>query len=265
MSIYVEKRPVRAQLGRHVGHDTRSLNYLVEETTDTFVPVRWELDGPVLDQGQLGACTGFATATCLNHAPYKATVPANVTLDNAEGVTLYSAATRLDPYPGNYPPSDTGSDGLSAAKAAKKLGLITGYLHITTPEALASALALGPVIVGTDWYESMFDPDSMGNLTVDRSSGVAGGHEYTLDEITGDGRFGFTNSWGSSFGLGGRMFMQVPDFLGLLAAKGDATHFVALGKPAPTPTPPAPPAPVDAHTLAAYRSLQAWAKANKVT
>lgn len=264
MSIYVEKRPVRAQLGRHVGHDSRSLNYLVPETTDTFTPIKWDMTYEPLDQGQLGACTGFATVTCLMHAPYAPTVPGNIVLNNNEGITVYSAATRLDSYPGNYPPTDTGSDGLSAAKAAKKLGLIAGYLHITTAAALASALAIGPVIVGTDWYESMFTTDAAGNVHVLKSTGVAGGHEYTLDEITGDGRFGFTNSWGTSFGVNGRFFMQIPDFLGLLAAKGDATHFVPLGAPAPTPTPPAPPASVDADTLAAYRSLQAWAKANKV-
>lgn len=264
MSIYVEKRPVRAQLGRHVGHDSRSLNYLVPETTQTFTPVKWPLAGTVLDQGQLGACTGFATATCLLHEPYRTTVPVGTVLDNAEGITLYSAATRLDSYPGNYPPTDTGSDGLSAAKAAKKLGLISGYLHITTPAALASALALGPVIVGTDWYESMFQPDGNGNIVVNKASGVAGGHEYTLDEITDDNRFGFTNSWGEGWGVGGRFYMSQGSFLALLQAKGDATHFVPLGAPAPTPTPPAPPADVDANTLAAYRSLQAWAKANKV-
>lgn len=259
MSIYVEKRPVRAQLGRHVGHDSRSLQYLLPETTDTFAPIKWDMPAMrVLDQGQLGACVGFATATCLNHLPY------DDSKTNADAISIYSAATRLDAYPGSYPPSDTGSDGLSGAKAAKKLGLISGYLHITTPEALASALALGPVIVGTDWYESMFTADASGNITVDKSSGLAGGHEYTLDEITGDGRFGFTNSWGASFGFGGRMFMQVPEFLGLLAAKGDATHFVPLGAPAPTPTPPPAPPAVDANVYAAYRSLQAWAKLNKV-
>lgn len=265
MSIYVEKRPVRAQLGRHVAHDSRSLDYQVPETTAEFAPVKWPLTGTVLDQGQLGACTGFAAATCLLHEPYRTTVPVNVVLDNAEGLTLYSAATRLDSFPGNYPPSDTGSDGLSAAKAAKKLGLIAGYLHITTPAQLASALALGPVIVGTDWYESMFTPDAGGLVSVSKASGLAGGHEYTLDEVTSNGEFGFTNSWGEGFGVGGRFYMIQAQFLDLLAAKGDATHFVPLGAPAPTPTPPAPPANVDANTLAAYRSLQVWAKNNKVT
>lgn len=260
MSIYVEKRTVRAKLGRHVGHDSRSLDYLVPETTTTFTPVKWDLAAPVLDQGDLGACTGFATATCLNHTPY---MVGRVETD-ADGITIYSAATRLDAYPGNYPPSDTGSDGLSAAKAAVKLGLISGYLHITTPAALASALVLGPVIVGTDWYESMFTADANGLVDVNIASGLAGGHEYTLDEITDDGRFGFTNSWGDSFGVGGRFYMTQVQFLGLLAAKGDATHFVPLSAPAPTPTPPPAPAEVDANTLAAYRSLQAWAKLNKV-
>lgn len=260
MSIYVEKRTVRAKLGRHVGHDSRSLDYLVPVTTTTFTPVKWDLAAPVLDQGDLGACTGFATATCLNHAPY---MVGRVETD-ADGITIYSAATRLDAYPGNYPPSDTGSDGLSAAKAAVKLGLISGYLHITTPAALASALTLGPVIVGTDWYESMFTADGNGLVTIDVASGLAGGHEYTLDEITGDGHFGFTNSWGDSFGVGGRFYVEQTAFLGLLADQGDATHFVPLSAPAPTPTPPPAPAEVDANTLAAYRSLQAWAKLNKV-
>lgn len=262
MSIYVEKRAVRAQLGRHVAHDSRSLNYLVPETTTVFAPVRWNLVGPVLDQGQLGACTGFATVTCLNHDPYGPVTPGK--LDDAQAISVYSAATRLDAFPGNYPPTDTGSDGTSAAKAAKKLGLIAGYLHITTPAALASALTLGPVIVGTDWYESMFTADNAGKVTVDTTSGIAGGHEYTLDEITADGHFGFTNSWGVGFGIGGRFYIEQASFLALLAAKGDATHFVPLGAPVPTPTPPPPPPNVDADTLAAYNSLKAWAKRNKV-
>jgi hypothetical protein len=262
VSIYVEKRPVRAQLGRHVAHDSRSLQYLVPETTDTFVPVKWDMGANPLDQGQLGACVGFATATCLNHGPYAH--PGDLAKTNADAISIYSAATRLDAFPGSYPPTDTGSDGTSGAKAAKKLGLISGYLHITTPEALASALTLGPVIVGTDWYESMFTTDQHGNVQFDKSSGIAGGHEYCLDEITSDGRFGFTNSWGTSYGESGRMFMQVTDFLSLLSAKGDATHFVPLGAPAPTPTPPPAPPAVDVNVYAAYQSLKAWAKLNKV-
>lgn len=264
MSIYVEKRPVRAKLGRHVGHDSRSLNYLFPETVSDFTPVKWESEIDILDQGDLGACTGFATAGCLGHKPYRDTI-ASVLLDNAEGVTLYSAATRLDPYAGTYPPTDTGSDGLSAAKAAKKLGLISGYLHITTAKALASALQSGPVIVGTDWYESMFSTYANGYAVFDPASGVAGGHEYVLDEVTADGAFGFTNSWGTSYGVNGRFYLARADFLSLLANKGDATHFVPVTAPAPTPTPPPAPPEVDANTLAAYRALQAWAKDNKVT
>src|SRR5882757_2764894 len=192
LSIYVERRPVRAKLGRHVRHDTRSLRYLVPETTAVFTPVKWANPGRVLDQGDLGACTGFATATCLNHSPYVA----NKTDDAA--IAIYSLATTLDSYAGSYPPTDTGSDGLSAAKASVKLGLISGYLHITTPAQLASALVLGPVIVGTDWYNSMFTADADAVVSVAKSSGLAGGHEYTLDEVTSDGYFGFTNSWGES-------------------------------------------------------------------
>lgn len=264
MSLYIERLPMmRGPLGRHVAHDSRSLHYLVPETTSEFTPVKWEMADAPLDQGELGACTGFATVTCLKHSPFNGTIP-GVTLDNAEGITVYSAATRLDNFPGSYPPKDTGSDGLSAAKAAVKLGLIAGYQHITTPAQLASALKLGPVIVGTNWYNSMFDPDPIGGVTVDKSSGLAGGHEYCLDEITGHGSFGFTNSWGTSWGVNGRFYIEQTEFLALLKNKGDATLFTPLGKPAPTPTPPPPPPGPDPDLVAAYQSLKKWATRNNV-
>lgn len=264
MSLYVDRRPSRARLGRHVHHDSRSLQYLYPRKTSNWTPVKWESEVPVLDQGGLGGCTGFSTATCLGKKPYRETLP-NQKIDNAEGLTIYSLATRLDPFPGNYPPNDTGSDGLSAAKAAKKLGLIAGYLHITSAPQLADAITYGPLIVGTDWYESMFSPDGAGLVVVDKSSGLAGGHEYCMDEVTDDGRFGFTNTWGDSFGVGGRFYVAQDQFLDLLLNdKGDATHFVPVTAPAPEPQPVEPPKP-DADVLAAYKSLSVWAERNNVS
>lgn len=263
MTIEFIEKPFHPLLGRHVRHDSRSLRYAYPYKSSSFQVVRWESEIPVLDQGQLGACTGFATVTCLGHKPYRGTLPGAV-LDNVEGVKVYSLATSLDSYAGTYPPNDTGSDGLSAAKAAKQLGFIAGYTHITKPAQLAAALLGGPVIVGTDWFHSMFQSDSSGNITVDSGSGLAGGHEYTLDEVTSDGRFGFTNSWGPTFGATGRFYIKQADFLALLSRKGDATVFVPIGAspPIPTPTPPGP--SVDMDALAAYRNLQVWAKRNGV-
>jgi hypothetical protein len=104
---------------------------------------RWNINAarPILDQGALGSCTGNAAAGALGTDPLYNTLPAgHPPLDEDFAVRVYSAATKIDPWPGDYPPDDTGSDGLSAAKACKALGLIPGYLHATSLDGMQAAL-----------------------------------------------------------------------------------------------------------------------------
>lgn len=263
IKILTPAAAVSGSLGRHVEHDSRSRQYAFKESS-TPRPVVWPSAIPVLDQGNLGACTGFATVACMGHTVFKATVPQeDFTEDDA--VDVYHLATTLDSIPGTYPPYDTGSTGLAAAKAAKKLGWISGYKHIFSLNSLLSALQVGPVIVGTNWYESMFHPESSGVVTVDERSGLAGGHEYCCDEITHDGYLGFTNSWGPNWGEEGRFFIDIMHFEWLLSQDGDATIFTPITQPAPQPEPvPTPEPEVDADVLAAYTSLRSWASKNNI-
>lgn len=227
------------RLGRHVHHDSRSLAYPVR-ATGSPQPVRHKRQAPVMDQGQVGACTAFAAVGCLGTDPFFDTLATKPTFDDTTALALYSEETAVDPYPGTYPPDDTGSDGLTAAKVLKSHGWISGYQHALTADAALAELVNRPFIVGVNWYDSMFDPTPSGLVVIGARAKVAGGHEFVVDEYTADGRVGCTNSWGSGFGVGGRFWMTPGTFARLLSEDGDATFFVPLTQPPPPPvTPPA--------------------------
>jgi hypothetical protein len=190
----------------------------------------------------LGSCTGNAAAGWVgtdNSVRQGLSVADGAAVDEALAVRLYHLATTMDEFDGEYPPEDTGSSGLAAAKALRSLGLCTSYQHAFTVQAALSALQHGPVMSGTVWRNSMFEPAPDGRLTVDESSGVAGGHEYPVDEYDADRqRVWLTNSWSESWGRSGRAWLTVDDWAGLLADSGDVTVPAA---PAII-VPPAPPA-----------------------
>jgi hypothetical protein len=271
-----EQRVPGKPLGRHVRHDSRSLNFLVEEADPaTLTSVRHLRVIPVLDQGDLGSCTGNAAEGALGTTPYFQTIPdsaANKPRDDAEideeqAVKLYSAATKLDDADGSYPPDDTGSDGLSVAKACKAAGLISGYKHAASLNAALTALAAGPVITGVNWYDSFDTPDADGLVAIAPGAQVRGGHEFVVDEIDVKRKLvGFTNSWGTSWGVEGRAYMSWDTWGQLLAEQGDVTVFVPLSQPAPTPTPtPAPDNPL-AELAALIRqgitAVEGWLKSH---
>lgn len=256
------------RLGRHVRHDSRSWNFQVEaESLGSLKSIRHTRHIPILDQGNLGSCTGNAATGCLGTGQFwNETAVENIlsvsdsTHNEAVALELYSLATQLDSYAGTYPPNDTGSDGLSVAKAAQKMGLIAGYQHAMSLEAGLTALSKQPIIVGTSWRGDMFTPKPDGRLVITGS--VEGGHEYELDELDMENkRVWMDQSWGV-WGLKGRAYLTFDDFGTLLDDQGDCTVFTPLSQPAPTPTPPAPPAPPSpsdpkAEFLKAYNTFAA--------
>lgn len=245
---HIPERPVEGRpLGRHVRHDDRSRRYPVHAVDPaTLTSVRHERHIPVLNQGALGSCTGNAAEGALGSGDLLAAIPAghpqrptgDAETDERQAVALYSAATRLDGFPGQWPPDDTGSDGLSVAKAAKRAGLISGYRHAFGLEAALTALAERPVITGINWYSTFDEPDGDGLIEIGRGAVLRGGHEVVVDELDVEARrVGFTNSWGEGWGLGGRAYMSWDTWGRLLREQGDVTVFVPLDQPAPTPEP----------------------------
>jgi hypothetical protein len=229
-------------LGRVVEHDARSLAYAHPVLPKSALrSVAWTRRIPVFDQGEIGSCTGNAATGVLGTDTAGRTATPTVRIgsagaaasrglfaagehrvDEAFAVALYSLATHLDSAPGHYPPEDTGSSGLGAAKALKALGLASGYRHGFSLRALASALQVGPVIIGIPWLNSMFEPAPDGRLTVDPASGTAGGHEVEIAEYdAAHGEYWITNSWGTGWGQQGRAYLTAADLRWLLSQHGD--------------------------------------------
>ena len=205
-------------LGRTVWHDEASRQF--PAATAPLRTVQHQLRAPVLDQGQLGSCTGNAISQALNTDPLIPVGRRVLTEDDA--VAIYSWATHHDPYPGAYPPEDTGSSGLAVAKAVKHLKLISSYHHAFGLQHTLEALVLQPVIIGIPWKSTMFDVGADGYLDI--SGSTVGGHEVCLTGL--DVKFKtvtLLNSWGPGWGASGHAFLRWADLGALLSQDGDVT------------------------------------------
>jgi len=216
-----EQAVVGKRLGRHINFDPRSGDYPV---TAFLVPGKtvksrsWERPGP-FDQGDTGSCTGQAVAGLVMTAPI-----ADTGIDQGTAMQIYELATKLDPYPGNYPPDDTGSSVLAAMQAAQQLGYITSYHWCFSLQDVLQALSqVGPVAIGINWYTSFDQPDATGHVTLQPGATVRGGHALNLTSVdTQAKRVGGWNSWGELWGVDGQFTMDWQTLDVLLGENGEA-------------------------------------------
>ncbi len=183
--------------------------------------IYWSLFVKPANQGDTGACVGFGTRHRLLAAPttYKLTQLPN-------GEFFYLESTKRDQWHGGQPDLSLqdGTSVLASMKALKDLGYVDSYEWIFDVDTLINYVcSKGPVLVGTEWAESMFDPDKNGFLRWNPGSPVAGGHCWLI--IGWDnthGRFRMVNSWGPEWGQGGRAWVEPGLMSSLLAQNGDA-------------------------------------------
>jgi hypothetical protein len=222
--IQVEQQDPR--LGRQVCHDPRNRNYpgaprravqRKDKAHRIYDPV------PNLNQPR-GNCTGVAECVMANTMGNRVV---GVRLGMATADKIYSRATQLDPFPGNWPPTDTGSSGGAAAAAAVEQGIGTGYYWYFGIDEVLDGLQEHALSVGTWWFEDMFNPD--GAFMVRPTGQRVGGHQWVLRA-----------HWPSSSRTIGKQIvegicwwgeyrnfrMTVDDFADLLADDGDAHHTV---------------------------------------
>lgn len=246
ITIVRERLPRHPLLGRNINHDSRSRMFAVRPVAASVTSVRHEAHIGILDQGQVGACTGFASLACAYREPYftLTSQPWVYPPTMQGGYGWYSQNTAEDGFPGTYAPDDTGSDGLTASKVAVELGVASGYQAAFDLDSSLLALMSGPGITGIPWFNSMFTAPSSGLLEVDATSGQAGGHELCVDEIvaadapgngTGVLLVGGPNSWGTSFGAGGRWYLRASDWWELRKRDGDVYFWTPATVPAPQP------------------------------
>jgi hypothetical protein len=218
-------------LGRLQRHDSRSRLYAAPAAR--VGTISWQI-GPILDQGSLGACTGYAAAAALNCMP-------NADLLRDRGITapfggdeakaFYSLATVSDKFAGCWPPLDAGSSGLGVADGLKQLGLIAGYRHAFGLQHLVQALQSGPVLIGIPWLESMFEPDPQ-TAVVTCTGAVAGGHEFCAFGVDVEhGLVWCQQSWGPGWGRDGTFAFRFADIGKLLNLGGDVVLPVVAPRP----------------------------------
>jgi hypothetical protein len=167
-----------------------------------------------LDQGSEGACVGFAWAHELAARPYKIT---NIT--NHAALQIYFEARRNDEWEGE---DYDGTSVLAGAKTIVRRRKIKEFRWAFGENDLALAVGYkGPAVIGVNWYEGMFDPDSEGYL---RPTGaLLGGHailvyRYDLKTHT----YYVWNSWGPGWGDGGTAKIHRLDMANLLDQDGEA-------------------------------------------
>jgi len=150
-------------LGRRFAPDHRDLDHPVSARLKGGSPLEyryWNANGWWGDQGNTPQCVAYAWTHWLEDGPVIQPGPAPV----IQPGTLYHDAQQVDEWPGdNY----EGTSVRAGAKVLQARGYITSYSWaFTVDEMVASLLELGPIVVGTNWYDSMFDPDEIGFLHI---------------------------------------------------------------------------------------------------
>jgi hypothetical protein len=226
--------------GRRLHHDPQSWDYEYHRRLVQARSVHHRLGAPALDQDNLSACTGFAGAQWLNcraavenRKRYNMFAPGrrHAYLKDFDGRWLYSQATKNDFFPWVWPEDDGGSSGLGVAKALLACGAIERYEHTFSFTAFLGALQRQPVLLGTVWPNSMFDPDLKGIIRATTSLDIDAGHEYLAYAINWPQKLvRIRNSWGSQWGLNGDAYIPFSDMERLLAAQGDCTVPIVIGQ-----------------------------------
>lgn len=203
-------------LGRIYAPDNRDATYpmraLMAAPPAPLPATRIWPNGPITDQGQTPRCVGYGCRDWLTCDPndYKKSSPTPL--------ALYRAAQKLDGIPGKHDGSSVRA-GLQALQARK---LVASYHWATQiADVRDYILGFGPVIVGTSWYETMFQPDTQGRVSI--GGAVAGGHCWLVIGYASHTRlFTGQNSWGPTWAMGGLFTISENDLSRLLSEQGEA-------------------------------------------
>jgi hypothetical protein len=174
------------------------------------VPASFRVPGtlpPVLDQGIKPQCVAFSQSSLKAYEDLKDQGPFNFDEGlffaeiggNANGAYVRAGLSRMLNY--GYPVAGSGQP---------QLHRIAGYYAVShTEAAIKSALvSFGIVTVLLNWQEEWFHPGPRGVLPAGRN--YAGGHEIDIigyDEVEGAE---LQNTWGTAYGVGGRVFLSWP-------------------------------------------------------
>lgn len=215
-----------SSLGR-LPHKLDERDYLLRDTPRFEAAQRDKLESVVwwsmaghgmrIDQGQEGTCVGHGCTNVLMAGPV--THPHFAAFDSPSDAHLFARQLYFDATGDST--YQQGAYTRDALNVLVKRGQIASYHALRSVSEIVTTLqSIGPVTFGSDWYESMFTPHTQyenSYLKVDKSSGLAGGHLYSLtgvdlSPIHGGPEFvRMENSWGPGWGHDGTARITLDD------------------------------------------------------
>lgn len=154
--------------------DERSRNFAARAPEEEVAIRSLTLRDPLLlDQGNTGTCVGQAGTGQLAAQPNM-----RPGLDEAFALALYDAIKANQDHEAD-PERQLGTSILSLVKELKRQGYISAYRWCFSVDDIVHALSSGQTILaGTDWTDSMFEPDENGYVYV--NGDAVGGHAYLM-------------------------------------------------------------------------------------
>jgi len=218
-------------LGRVYIEDKRDLNYLIKNNQRTLQQIStppkvltqryWDANGWWGDQGNTPQCVGYSWSHWLEDGPVQQSgIPPII-----KPFDIYKNAQKLDEWYGeNY----DGTSVRGAVKYLKNIGKVKSYYWAFDVQTLSETiLKLGPVVVGTNWYNGMFYPNKNGLIKI--GGQMVGGHAYLINGVdTKTKQFRIKNSWGKSWGKGGHAFISFNDMSRLIKENGEICLAIEL-------------------------------------
>lgn len=183
--------------------DQRDDKFLLPAKTSPRISRYWNDRWISADQKQTPHCVAFAFGHWLACSPLRKYVDPH---------GLYDGCKLIDGAPGD------GTYVRAGAEILRKGGWITKYSWARSLKSLVyTVLEMGPVVVGTDWYEGM---DAGGLMQLTGSN--LGGHAYLIVGANQRKRlFKIKNSWGRRWGDHGYAWISFADMERLLKDGGE--------------------------------------------
>jgi hypothetical protein len=208
-------------LGREYVYDERDKKYLITNKFNsqlsapkTLTNRYWFDDGWWGDQKNTSQCVGYAWTHWLEDGPIEQSGTAPIIPPSV----IYQNAQKLDEWFGENYDGTSVRGGVKYLQNVKKVSSYYWGYDLNT--LINTVLNIGPVVVGTNWYNGMFYPDKKGLVRL--SGGLAGGHAYVINGVDITKKlFRLKNSWGRSWGQQGHAYISFNDMTRLIKERGE--------------------------------------------